>query len=74
MEQTEKNRESRTCANCANGPEPSDDCETCEDRDKWSPIEIIAIDATSLAVLRYPARHRSSHPIAPGTVSPTGPA
>ena len=74
MEQKKENEESRTRVNCANSPEPSDDCETCEDRDKWPPIEIIAIDATSLAVLRCPVHHRSSHPIAPGTVSPTGPA
>ena len=32
-----KDEPERTCANCANGPEPSDDCETCEGMDQWSP-------------------------------------
>jgi hypothetical protein len=35
-----KKVDERTCGNCRFGPEgPSDDCEMCEDKDQWNPIE-----------------------------------
>lgn len=37
MGRKKKDEPERTCANCANGPEPSDDCETCEGMDQWFP-------------------------------------
>lgn len=37
MGRKKKDEMEMSCANCANGPEPSDDCETCEGMDQWSP-------------------------------------